>query len=141
MRLSTAIKIATAAAVTLAIAAPGAGAMVSSGGGGTPYSGTTTTRSHGLVSGVGEQTAQLEKTRGHTVGFRGCPRVGPCISPYRVVIDGSGNTPAHQTTATSQEPFQWGDAGIGAGAILLLLGAGGAGAVATRRQRHHVTAG
>jgi hypothetical protein len=136
MRLSTVITAATAAAVTLALAAPGAGAMVSSGGGGTPYSQTSTTRSHGLVSGVGE----IGNVRGHTVGFRGCPRVGPCISPYRVVIDGSGSTAAHQTTATSQQPFQWGDAGIGAGAILLLLGAGGGAAVATSRRRHRVTA-
>ena len=78
--------------------------------------------------------------QGHTVGFRGCPRVGACISPYRVAIDGSPATAAHQTTATSQQPFQWGDAGIGAGAILVLLGAGSGAAVATRRQRHRVTA-
>ena len=79
--------------------------------------------------------------RRHTAGFRGCPRVGPCISPYRAVIHRSDNNGAHQTTATSQQPFQWGDAGIGAGAILLLLGAGGGAAVATRRQRHRATAG
>jgi hypothetical protein len=137
MRLTTAITAATAAAVILAIAAPGAGAMVNSGGGGTPYSQTSTTRSHGLVSGVGG----LGNVRGHTAAFRGCPRVGPCISPYRLVIDGSGSVAAHQTTATSQQAFQWGDAGIGAVAILLLLGAGGGAAVATRRQRHGVTAG
>ena len=136
MRLSTAITAATAAAVTVAIAAPGAGAMVNSGGGGTPQSHTSTTRSHGLVSGVGE----LGNVRGHTAAFHGCPRVGPCISPYHVVIDGSGSTAAHQTTATSQQAFQWGDAGIGAGATLLLLGVGGGAVVATRRQRHGVTA-
>jgi hypothetical protein len=139
MRLTTALSAATAAAVTLAVAAPGAGAMVSSGGGGTPYSGTSATRSHRLVSGVGERTGQIGTVRAHTVGFRGCPRVGPCSSPYHVAIDGSGSPLAHQTTATSQQAFQWGDAGIGAGATVLLLGAGGAAAVATRRQRRRVT--
>ena len=94
MRLSTAISAATAAAVTLAIAAPGAGAMVNSGGG-TPYSTTRTTHSDGLVSGAAvrpnpdhqaPRTGDLgEAPRGHTVGFRGCPRVGRCSSPYRVV--------------------------------------------------------
>ena len=95
MRLSTAITAATAAAVTLAaIAAPGAGAMVSSGGGGTPYSGTTTTHSHSLVSGATEQTGQFgERTRAHCRLSR-LPACGPCISPYRVVIDGSGSKAA-----------------------------------------------
>ena len=150
MRLSTAITAATAAVVTLAIAAPGAGAMVNTAGGAAAYSRTSTTHADGLVSGAAglpDRDRQAPRTgdldgapRGHTVGFRGCPRVGPCMAPYRVVIDGSSSKPADQTTATSQQPFQWADAGIGAGAILLLLGVGGGAAVATRRQRHRLTA-
>lgn len=68
-----------------------------------------------------------------------CPRVGPCISPYSIATHSSGGHSAHPTAASSQQAFQWGDAGIGAAGMLLLLSAGGAVAIATRRQRHRIT--
>lgn len=70
-----------------------------------------------------------------------CPRVGTCASPYRAVTHGSAGRSVTPPAASSQQPFQWGDAGIGAGAMLVLLSViAVAAVVGTRRQRHRVTA-
>jgi hypothetical protein len=47
-------------------------------------------------------------------------------------------TSAAPLTATAQGGFQWGDAGIGAGAAVVLLGVGALGTGATRRRRQPV---
>jgi hypothetical protein len=74
-------------------------------------------------------------------GFAHCPRVGPCASPYSVVPHSSGKHSVNPLTASSQRPFEWGDAGIGAAAMLVLLSVVAVAAVVgTRRQRHRVTA-
>jgi hypothetical protein len=51
----------------------------------------------------------------------------------------SGNFPG-PIAAGSGEPFQWGDAGIGAAGMLLLVSAAVGVAVTTRRKRHRVPA-
>lgn len=45
----------------------------------------------------------------------------------------------HPTAASSQQGFQWGDAGIGAAGMFLVLSAGAATAVVGRRRHHRAT--
>jgi hypothetical protein len=61
-------------------------------------------------------------------------RAGRCLHP----ADTSDARPT-LATATSQDGFQWDDAGLGAAGMLLLLSAGGAAMTVGRRPHHRAT--
>jgi hypothetical protein len=104
--------------------------------------GQTQNTSSALRSNADRQIAQTGDARtGHGARFAGfthCPRVGPCVSPDRVITQGSGNHFSSVTTGSSAQAFHWADAGVGAAGMLVILAAGAAAAAAARRQRRRV---
>jgi hypothetical protein len=65
-------------------------------------------------------------------------RAGRCLHPTNHQVDTSDARPT-LATATSQDGFQWDDAGLGAAGMLLLLSAGGAAMIVGRRPHHRAT--
>ncbi len=77
---------------------------------------------------------------GRVNGVPNCPPKGVCVALTSVQPHSGAAHSARPTAASSQQAFQWGDAGIGAAGVVLLLGGVAAAAIATRRQRHSPTA-
>jgi hypothetical protein len=74
--------------------------------------------------------------------------VPPTASDTKATVDGSARSPLDgsaaptvQTVGVPSEGFDWGDAAIGAGAMLTLLGLGTGGMVIARRRGEPVATG